>query len=107
MPKKTRKAKIRASQRAIGSGYVPAARTVAPADEEFTPTAPTRAAAPSMGRVASMSSARAIAPIVTDYSYVFRDLRRIAILAAFFFGIMFVLWFLMEVQHIPIIPGVL
>ncbi len=107
MPKKTRKAKVRASQRAVSTGYMPAARTIEPSDEEFTQPAPTRVAAPVTTRPMPSSSARAVAPIVTDYSYVFRDLRRIAVLAAVFFVIMFVLYFVIEVQHIPIIPGVL
>ncbi len=107
MPKKTRKAKMRASQRTIGSGYVPAARTIEPSDEEFTQPAPARVATPVMTRTVASPSARAVVPIATDYGYVFRDLRRIALLAVLFFGIMFVLYFLIEIQHIPIIPGVL
>ncbi len=107
MPKKTRKAKMRASQRAVSTGYAPVARTVEPSDEEFTQPVAPRVAAPVMPRTMASPSSRAVAPIATDYGYVFRDLRRIALLALLFFGIMFVLYFLIEVQHIPIIPGVL
>ena len=107
MPKKTRKAKMRASQRAVSTGYAPAARTVEPSDEEFTQPVAPRAASSVMPRTVAAPSSRTVAPITTDYSYVFRDLRRIALLAVLFFGIMFILYFLIEVQHIPIIPGVL
>ncbi len=106
MPKKTRKAKMRASQRAVSAGYGPTTRTAEPLDEEFTQPVTPRVAAPVMPRTVT-SSSRAVAPVATDYSYVFRDLRRIALLALLFFGIMFVLYFLIEVQHIPIIPGIL
>ncbi len=108
MPKKTRKAKVRASQRAVASGYRPApvSRPVEPLDEEFdsTPVAPV--AAP-VSRSMPPASARAISPVTTDYRYVFRDLRRIAILAGLFFAIMIVLYYLIEVQHIAIIPGIM
>ncbi|MGB8648820.1 MAG: hypothetical protein WCF84_26520 [Anaerolineae bacterium] len=110
MPKKTRKAKIRASQRAIPSGaYAPAPTTTGPSDEEFT-TATSAASvrtAPAMSRATAPASARAVSPVSVDYSYVFRDLRRIAILAAVFFALMFVLYFIVEYLHIPIIPGIL
>ncbi len=103
MPKKTRKAKMRAAQRPVSAGYVPAAPVAAPTDADFTQPVPARAAAPA-SRSAS-ASARAMTPVATDYSYVYRDLARIALLALIFFAIMFVLWFLVEVQHVTIIPG--
>ncbi len=107
MPKKSRKAKVRASQRAINTGYgTPVPRTVQPGDDQFTrPVAAPVASAPTYSRPVP-AAARGSAPIVTDYGYVFRDLRRIAVLAAIFFVIMFVLYFLIEIQHIPIIPGI-
>ncbi len=110
MPKKTRKAKERASQRAIPSGrYAPISRTIEPSDQEFTAapaSAPVRST-PVVSSRAVSSAARASTPITVDYGYVFRDLRRIAILAVLFFGIMFVLWYVIEVMHIAIIPGIL
>ena len=98
MPKKTRKAKVRASQRPINTGYAPSvsAPETNPTRETFAPRA---AAAP--------VTSRAIAPQTFDYGYVYRDLRRIGLLAVFFFLLMFILWFLVEVQGIHIIPGVL
>ncbi len=106
MPKKTRKAKVRASQRAMSSGYAaPSPRTVEPTDQDFaTPVAAQAVATQTMPRPSS-AAARSATPIVYDSGYVFRDLRRIALLAIFCFGLMFVLWFLIEVQHVAIIPG--
>ena len=102
MPKKTRKAKIRASQRPINVGYAPTApaptRTMESTRESFSP------------RAASAQSpilSRPLAPVTYDYGYVYRDLKRIGLLALTFFVIMFVLWFLVEVQGIHIIPGIL
>ncbi len=108
MPKKTRKAKIRAAQRSAGTGYAPAPSV--PAPSASGPSAPTPTAQP--GRVAPVSrgtaaptSLKTASPPITDYGYVFRDLRRIAALAVFFFGLMVLLWFLVEVQGIHLIPG--
>ncbi len=102
MPKKTRKAKVRASQRPINVGYAPTpsapAQTLEPTRETFTPRS-TMTSTPVMSR--------AVAPVTYDYGYVYRDLRRIGLLALTFFVIMFVLWFLVEVQGIHIIPGIL
>jgi hypothetical protein len=100
MPKKTRKAKIRAAQRPVAPGYVPAPR---PADTQGRPT-PYRT--PVAGTIAT-GPIRSVISATMDYGYVFRDLRRIGLLALLFFAIMFVLWFLIEVQHIPLIPGIL
>jgi hypothetical protein len=102
MPKKTRKAKIRASQRPINVGYAPAApaptRTVESTRESF---------APRSASVGAPTLSRSVAPVTSDYGYVFRDLKRIGLLALTFFVIMFVLWFLVEVQGVHIIPGIL
>ena len=99
MPKKTRKAKMRAAQRPLRVGYPigPTAPTMEPMREAIAP----RAAAP------ALMSSRIAAPLVLDYRYVFRDLRRIALLAGTFFVLMFVIWFLVEVQGIHLIPGLL
>ncbi len=104
MPKKTRKAKIRASQRPINAGYTPVAtaptstETLEPTGETFTPRAAPRPA-PVIGRT--------MPQITYDYAYVYRDLRRIGLLALTFFVLMFVLWYLVEVQGIHLIPGLL
>ncbi len=103
MPKKTRKAKIRASQRAVNPNYVPApAAPVANA-----PLTPRETMIPRSGSAPSNLTARAFAPQTFDYGYVYRDLRRIGLLALLFFGLMLVLWFLVEVQGIHLIPGLL
>jgi hypothetical protein len=97
MPKKTRKAKMRAAQRPIRVGYPagPTALIKEPMRETIAP----RAASPLSG------SSRSAVPIVFDYRYVFQDLRRIALLAGTFFALMFVVWFLVVVQGIQLIPG--
>ncbi len=99
MPKKTRKAKVRAAQRPIRAGFpAPApAPMPRPTRESF---APRPVAAPVM-------ASRSVAPLTFDYKYVYQDLRRIGLLAAGFFALMFILWFLVEVQGIHIIPGLL
>lgn len=99
MPKKTRKAKVRAAQRPIKSAYpieapVPQPQTVR---QSLTPRA-----SPS-----SALAARSAAPLTFDYTYVYRDLRRIGLLAGTFFVLMLIIWFLVEVQGIHIIPGLL
>lgn len=93
MPKKTRKAKIRAAQRPLNVSPVPTVSSV---------TEPTRTAI-----TAAPIANRTVAMPTFDYSYVSRDLRRIGLLALFFFLVMFALWFVVEVQGIHIIPGVL
>ncbi len=103
MPKKTRKAKIRASQRPIP--VAPVATPVAPSP---IPSATREPVSPRIASsLPSMTAARVPSAMTTDYGYVYRDLRRIGLLALFFFGIMFVLWFLVEVQGIHIVPGYL
>ncbi len=105
MPKKTRKAKIRASQRPINVGYAPAgpapaaptAPTLEPKRETYMPR-PSATPAPVV--------TRALSPATYDYTYVYRDLRRIALVAGFFFAVMLILWFVVEVQGIHLIPGV-
>ncbi len=101
MPKKTRKAKIRASQRPLNVGYAPSAQaptsTLEAPHDSFAPR-PATSPTPIVGRV--------YAPPTWDYSYVYRDLRRIGLLAAAFFAIMFILWYVVEVQGIHLIPGV-
>ncbi len=101
MPKKTRKAKIRAARRPVASGYITPSPVQTPAAVQTqTPTAVSTPRTP-----LNNAASRSIPVVSTDYTYVFRDLRRIALLAIFFFGVMFVLYFLIEVQRIPIFPG--
>jgi hypothetical protein len=97
MPKKSRKAKVRAAQRPIRTTYPvgPAAPSKEQSRESFTPRSATLSPAPS----------RIGAPLAFDYQYVYKDLRRIGLLAATFFGLMFILWFIVEVQGIHLIPG--
>ncbi len=110
MPKKTRKAKIRASQRPINVGYAPVLPGTAPVAPSPAPGPSTLE--PNGGSVAPRSVAtaptpiRSAAPVTFDYGYVYRDLRRIGLLALTFFLIMFILWFVVEYQGIHLIPGV-
>jgi hypothetical protein len=102
MPKKTRKAKMRAAQRPIKAGYPSAAgagagRVAEPTRETFAP----RPVAP------SVTASRSASTLTFDYKYVYQDLRRIGLLAGLFFVLMFILWFLVEVQGIHLIPGLL
>jgi hypothetical protein len=99
MPKKTRKAKMRAAQRPIRVGYPvgPTSATKEPMRESFAPRATS----------ISLVSSRSAVPMAFDYRYVFQDLRRIALLAGTFFALMFVIWFLVEVEGIHLIPGLL
>jgi hypothetical protein len=99
MPKKTRKAKMRAAQRPLRVGY-PAGMT-APIAEPVRDAFAPRAVAP------ALMPSRTAAPVMFDYRYVYKDLRRIALLAGTFFVLMFVIWFIVEVQGIHIIPGLL
>lgn len=95
MPKKTRKAKMRAAQRPIRAAY-----PVMP-----NPPTPVPSRETSLPRPGSSTIPSRTATLSYDYTYVFSDLRRIALLAGFFFLLMFVIWFLVEVQGIHLIPG--
>ncbi len=77
---------MRAAQRPINTGYIPP-RSAEITDLSMPPT-----------RVTSVSSVspRGSMPLTFDYTYVYRDLRRIAALALFFFGAMIVIWFLIQ-----------
>ncbi len=104
MPKKTRKAKVRASQRPINAGYAPAGSRTAPMAPAMEPSR--EAFAPRVVTAPPPVVARSATPATIDYGYVYRDLRRIGLLALAFFALMFVLWFVVEVQGIHLIPGV-
>jgi hypothetical protein len=105
MPKKTRKAKIRASRRPISGGYV-APTQVQEADGNTAAARPSPLSAAPRSSLSAAPS-RTLPALTFNYEYVYRDLRRIGLLALLFFVAMFVLWFLVEVQHIPIFPGIL
>ncbi len=88
MPKKTRREKLRASRRPMN---MPVATPVAaPQAAEATASRPAPAAA-AASRNAVMPKA-----LTFDYSYVYRDLRRIFILAVSFFILLVVLSFVIR-----------
>ncbi len=106
MPKKTRKAKERAARRRGYAEYqAPVAEdletyTRAPAQETMTTERPERPTVRTGGAVGRSTpgpiAARSFNPIVFDYSYVYSDLKRIALLAAFFFLALIVLSFVIR-----------
>ena len=87
MPQKTKRQKIRAARRPVN---VPAA-PVQPV--ERMPSRITRLNESSDQAVPQMAPRASVAPLNYDYSYVYRDLRRIAILAVSFFVILIALSF--------------
>jgi hypothetical protein len=96
VPKKTRKMKERASQRKI---HVPAAPAQPSAGA--VESAPTRIAAPGApvatpARTVTPARSGGPAPLTFDYTYVYRDLRRIAILAGSAFAILIILSFVIK-----------
>lgn len=89
MPKKTRKLKQRAALRKVAP--------VAPAPERATGENGAMARETvSPARVLSSSSARATTPLTFDYSYIYSDLKRIALFAGFFFTVLIVLSFIIK-----------
>jgi hypothetical protein len=87
MPKKTKKMKQRAAQRREMLGtYQPASAEPSPAkDAAVVSTRP------------AFASARAAATTFSyDYSHVYSDLKRIALLAGFFFAVLIVLSFVIK-----------
>lgn len=88
MPKKTKREKIRASRRPINVGAI-TPRAVEPLRESSAPRAAVSAAARS-------TSASAAAEMRFDYTYVYRDLRRILLLAGFFFAVLIALSFVIK-----------
>lgn len=89
MPKKTRREKLRAARRPMN---------LPPAQPAPT-SLPSQAVAGSNAPVAAASVSRASVPARTltfDYSYVYRDLRRILVLAVSFFILLIVLSFVIR-----------
>lgn len=87
MPKKTRKMKQRAAmRRSMPSG---AAQDVAEEIESAEVAAPT-------ARPMLSTASRVVTPATYDYSHIYSDLKRIALFAAFFFGVLIVLSFVIK-----------
>ena len=84
MPKKTRKMKQRASER----------RTVPIGPGEATGAMPS--AETSMRTRADLAAARTTSALTYDYSYIYGDLRRIALFASFFFVVLIALSFIIK-----------
>jgi hypothetical protein len=85
MPKKTRKMKQRAAMRRSGA----VAQTPAN-DVEVAGASTTESIAPA--RVLP-SSVRPVTPLTFDYTYIYSDLKRIALFAGFFFVVLIALSF--------------
>ncbi len=88
MPQKTRKMKQRAAQRRVSDvAPVSAPSAAAPSAPVSDPTARLRPA---------FSNTRASTPLEFDYSYIYNDLKRIALFAAFFFVVLIALSFVIK-----------
>lgn len=88
MPKKTRKMKQRAAMRR----GVP--QVIHESDLQDTPDQ-TVAATPTTRTILPTAS-RSVTPATYDYSHIYSDLKRIAFFAAFFFGVLIVLSFVIK-----------
>ena len=87
MPKKTRKMKQRAAERR--------SMQVTPPEGGTAMAGMPAAQAPVRTRP-DFSAARAVTPLTYDYSYIYGDLRRIAIFAGFFFVVLVALSFIIK-----------
>ena len=87
MPKKTRKMKLRAAERR--------GMQVAPGEAAGRMPGVPSAEAPVRTR-SDFAAARAATPLTYDYSYIYGDLRRIAVFAGFFFVVLVVLSFVIK-----------
>lgn len=90
MPKKTRKMKQRAALRKIAPVTMPSPERPVSENEATTREGVSPA------RILSTSSARAVTPLVFDYSHIYGDLKRIALFAGFFFAVLIVLSFIIK-----------
>ncbi len=88
MPKKTRKMKQRAAER---RGTLHAGM---PENAEMSPTESAAGAAPRAR--ADFSASRVVSPVTFDYSYIYADLKRIAVFAVFFFAVLIALSFVIK-----------
>jgi hypothetical protein len=85
MPKKTKKMKQRAAMRRVGEMAPPV-----DAIEGVTENLPTTV------RPVLASASRVVTPATYDYSHIYSDLKRIALFAAFFFGVLIALSFVIK-----------
>ncbi len=90
MPKKTRKMKQRAAERRSVQ------QTTTPENPAVTSTAPTASGTPARTMRSEMSASRVLNPLTFDYSYIYGDLKRIALFAAIFFSVLIVLSFVIK-----------
>ena len=90
MPKKTRKMKQRAAERRS----IPQSVTQGSAVDSSA--APTASAAPARMMRSESSTTRVLNPLTYDYSYIYGDLKRIALFAAMFFAVLIVLSFVIK-----------
>jgi hypothetical protein len=87
MPKKTRKMKQRAAER----------RSLQGAPEEMgVPMSGAPSTATPMRTRSDFASARAATPLTYDYSYIYGDLKRIAVFAGIFFVVLIALSFVIK-----------
>ena len=91
MPKKTRKMKQRAAERRTVQQQ--AATSESPV---VTSTAPTASGTPARTMRSDASASRYINPLTFDYSYIYGDLKRIALFATMFFTILIILSFVIR-----------
>ena len=87
MPKKTRKMKLRAAERR---------GMQIPPPESRTGMAGMPAAQASVRTRPDLVAAKVATPLTYDYSYIYSDLRRIAIFAGFFFVVLIALSFIIK-----------
>jgi hypothetical protein len=87
VPKKTRKMKQRAAERRGMQSVPPEGGTVIPGMPVSEAPVRTRS---------DFAAARAATPLTYDYSYIYGDLRRIAVFAGFFFIVLVALSFLIK-----------
>jgi len=83
MPKKTRRATRKSSK----------SRTATP---RAAPSRPAAAAAPIAASLPSRAAASTKADLAQEYQYVFADLRKIAVIAAAMFALLFILAFVLR-----------
>lgn len=91
MPKKTRKMKQRAAERRSIQQ-----QTATQDREVVSSNAPTASATPMRTMRSEMSASRVLNPLTYDYSYIYGDLKRIALFAAMFFAVLIVLSFVIK-----------
>jgi hypothetical protein len=91
MPKKTRKMKQRAAERRSIQQ-----QTTASESPIVTSTAPMASGTPTRMMRSETNASRVMNPLTFDYSYIYGDLKRIALFAAMFFVILIALSFVIK-----------